>query len=333
MSVAPRSAPPHTPSSPTRRSLRASPTLPIEAALSLYPRAISRVRPGQLAAGLAVDLTAGLICALACVMAFAFGGKTGGAVSLVAIIMAAGFQFTSWATRGQTLGWAVAGIRQVTEADGAPLGFTRLLPPPPSWLADVRRGTDPLAPTLALPALTPYPRFGHASESWTPAFAVPPLPTSAFAEQTVATAPPMARREAHPERPSEIEQTRLREDRAEIRRLLVIDGSSRHHLGPRVLVGRSPSADSGTTAVSVADLSRLMSKTHLLLENSADGRLFVTDLGSTNGTTLQTIGNAPLLRLPAHTRTEIDATSVLRIGEHTLAFATPGPITGMQGGA
>lgn len=335
MSATPRSIPPGTPAALTRRSLRASQSPPIEAEAPQKSHTISRVRPGQLTVGIAIDLVAGLVCVLACVSSFASGGKTVGAVSLVAVIIAAGLQFASWATRGQTLGWAAAGIRQVTEADGAPLGLSRLLPPQPSWLADIRKGHDPIAPTLSLPALLPYPRFGRASESWTPAFTVPPMPaaTSTLAEQTVAAAPPNQVREAHPELSSDIEETRLREDRPEIRRLLVIDGNARHALGARVLVGRSPSADAGETAVSVADLSRLMSKTHLLLENSAEGRLFVTDLGSTNGTRLETTGSATPLRLPAHTRTELDTSSVLRIGEHTLAFATPGRTSGMHGGA
>jgi hypothetical protein len=279
--------------------------------------------------GTGVDLAVGFLCLIGCIVCFAVGGKSLGSVALVAAAFAAVLQFHSWATQGQTLGWAVAGIRQVTETDGAPFGLGRLLPRQPSWLADIRRGHDPVAPTLLIPALHPDQRFRREPEPWAPSFPVPPLlhAEPQFAEHTVAAWPAGLARAAHPEFVEDVDETRLRVGRMDARRFLVINGQTRCPLGPRVLIGRSPAAGAHDTAVAVADLSRLMSKTHLLIETTPEGTIFVTDLGSTNGTMLETTRSADPLRLPALARTELDVSSVLRIGEHMLSFAAAGSVT------
>jgi hypothetical protein len=70
-------------------------------------------------------------------------------------------------------------------------------------------------------------------------------------------------------------------------RLELMDGTERAVEGP-VLIGRDPvpSATDGTAALlPVADAGKSVSKTHALLEPRGD-ELLVTDLGSTNGTTI-----------------------------------------------
>jgi predicted component of type VI protein secretion system len=70
-------------------------------------------------------------------------------------------------------------------------------------------------------------------------------------------------------------------------RLELMDGSERVVDGP-VLIGRDPAAsaaDGAVTLLPVTDERKSVSKTHALLETRGDD-LVVTDLGSTNGTSI-----------------------------------------------
>ncbi|MBF4634837.1 FHA domain-containing protein [Agreia pratensis] len=303
-------------SGPSRRSLRNSGPSRLGSPGASPSRDVSRARPEQLAYGACIDIFIAMVCIAGCVAAFIGAGKGAGSVALVVLLFVAGVQFHFWASRGQTWGWMIAGIRQVTEYDGAPLGYAQLVPPPSTWLADIQRGRDPIAPTLAVPALSPYANLGNTTESWTPSFIVPelpPVPPSNVDQRTAQSRSDTA----------DIDLTILRPARGDARRMVVVDGKSRHTIAPRVLVGRNPTSGPGYSTVAIADLSRIMSKNHLVLEATPDGDIFVTDLGSTNGTTLvRTPGETPR-PLIAQTRIRLDPSDVLRIGEHTLAFAAP----------
>ncbi|SMG29003.1 FHA domain-containing protein [Agreia pratensis] len=311
-------------SAPSRRSLRKPGPSRLGSPAISPSRDVSRARPEQIVYGVCIDIFIAMICIGGCVAAFIGAGKGAGSVALVALLFIAGVQFHFWASRGQTWGWMLAGIRQVTDHDGAPLGYAQLVPPPPTWLADIRQGRDPITPTLAVPALLPYAEFGNTTESWTPSFTVsevPPAPRANVDHRTAQSRSDTA----------DVDLTILRPARGDARRIVVVDGKSRHTMAPRVLVGRNPTAAPGHSIVAIADLSRMMSKNHLLLETTPEGDLFVTDLGSTNGTTLVRAPQETLLPLIAQTRTRLELSDVLRIGEHTLAFVAPETSTGRGG--
>ena len=89
-----------------------------------------------------------------------------------------------------------------------------------------------------------------------------------------------------------------------------------------LVLGRNPSAptDAPADAYRWTDLSRTLSKSHALLE--WDGRLlWVTDLGSTNGTALRTSGaRQPLL---PHQRTPLPAEATLELGDRVVTVRAP----------
>lgn len=68
---------------------------------------------------------------------------------------------------------------------------------------------------------------------------------------------------------------------------LVFDSGERIAIDGAVLLGRNPDAadHAGARAVALADDSRSLSKTHLLVRSVQDG-LEITDCGSTNGSGL-----------------------------------------------
>ncbi len=80
----------------------------------------------------------------------------------------------------------------------------------------------------------------------------------------------------------------LGESRRHVARLTIDDGTTFTVTGPTVL-GRDPVPPAGSSweVQAVPDLTRTISKNHILLEPDADG-VWVTDLGSRNGTTVLT---------------------------------------------
>lgn len=101
-----------------------------------------------------------------------------------------------------------------------------------------------------------------------------------------------------------------------------LDSGQRFSLETALVLGRSPSApaDAPAAVYQWADLSRTLSKSHARLE--WDGRLvWVTDLGSTNGTALRTAG-APQQLLP-HQRTPIPGDATLELGDRIVTVRVP----------
>ena len=98
---------------------------------------------------------------------------------------------------------------------------------------------------------------------------------------------------------------------------LLLDSGERLTLDTALVLGRDPSApaDAPAEVYHWADMSRTLSKSHVRLE--WDGRqVWVTDLGSTNGTFVRGAGaSTPLL---PHQRTPVPTDVVLEIGDRTL---------------
>lgn len=98
---------------------------------------------------------------------------------------------------------------------------------------------------------------------------------------------------------------------------LLLDSGERLTLDTALVFGRDPSApaDAPAEVYRWADMSRTLSKSHVRLE--WDGRqMWVTDLGSTNGTFVRGAGaSTPLL---PHQRTPVPTDVVLEIGDRTL---------------
>ncbi|MDQ1085405.1 MULTISPECIES: FHA domain-containing protein [Microbacterium] len=98
---------------------------------------------------------------------------------------------------------------------------------------------------------------------------------------------------------------------------LMLDSGERLALDSALILGRAPSApaDAPAEVYRWADMSRTLSKSHVRLE--WDGRhVWVTDLGSTNGTFVRGDGSStPLL---PHQRTPVPTGVVLEIGDRTL---------------
>lgn len=78
----------------------------------------------------------------------------------------------------------------------------------------------------------------------------------------------------------------LGESRRHVVRLTIDDGTTFMLTGPTV-IGRDPVVPAGASwdVQAVPDLTRTISKNHALLEPDAEG-VWVTDLGSSNGTTV-----------------------------------------------
>lgn len=91
-------------------------------------------------------------------------------------------------------------------------------------------------------------------------------------------------------------------------------------VGPTV-IGRNPARVEGATRLlQVPDLSRTMSKSHALLEPQG-GMLWVTDLGSMNGTAVAVDGGE-LEPLAAHVRTVVRLGSTIEFGDRTATLGS-----------
>lgn len=99
-------------------------------------------------------------------------------------------------------------------------------------------------------------------------------------------------------------------------------------VGRRAVVGRSSSVgllEPGTTRVDVYDLTRTVSRNHLVLEpDPTGGTLWVTDLGSTNGSRLQLDGPHAWRPLPPRQRVAVTSGSVIFCGDQPIVVVTEG---------
>lgn len=192
-----------------------------------------------------------------------------------------------------------AGVAPAVIGVPAPVSAAPLPPPPPTGFFQALRPPPPP------PGVAPLPPQGRAPAAH-PSPAVPQPPTGSMVG-LVTSVPGMPQRTEPVEPPSEvvsrgyasIAEQLFAEDEGLFHTRLVQqtnaalpwsvclpDGSERLLQGALVL-GRNPSIPpgSGAVQVSVTDPDRSVSKTHALLE-VRDGLPWVTDLHSTNGTTL-----------------------------------------------
>ena len=162
--------------------------------------------------------------------------------------------------RGRSLGRLTLGLRTVDDLTGDPVGFGRWLRGIRSktWLrrmvtADLRRGRDPLE----------ISRGSLAASALRAAASIPGI-----SERTPAAS--------------------VRSDDSPVAAVsIVLDSGERLEVSSSLLLGRAPENkdDDKHPAIAWPDLSRSLSKTHALLEWSGTV-LWVTDLGSTNGSAL-----------------------------------------------
>lgn len=172
------------------------------------------------------------------------------ALTALALLVYAAAHVSWFTARGRSLGRALLHLRTVDDLTGEPSGpLASLVPSPRTLTADLRRGRDPLTAGAVSTALA-APHSGERADS---------VPASGREVET-AESPSVA---------------------------LVLDSGERLELQTTLLIGRSPVVADGDEHPVFAwpDLSRSISKTHALLEWSGSV-LWVTDLSSTNGTTL-----------------------------------------------
>jgi len=104
---------------------------------------------------------------------------------------------------------------------------------------------------------------------------------------------------------------------------LVFDTGQRDHLpfGATAILGRDPAPSSpGDHLVAVRDEAGTVSKNHLKVEHAADG-VWLTDLGSTNGTRMLTSaddGAGPGQVLPPGVRTRVDGVVQVAVGARVM---------------
>ena len=159
--------------------------------------------------------------------------------------------------------------------------------------------TPPAVPVPSLPAHTP--EAGRRA---------PDLPARAGASRPGASAPPAASRPDIPARPAgpalpapAAGQPALAEARQVA--VLYFENGNGVHLGipSRAVLGRRPVRnDANDVLVKVPDTTGTISRSHALLE-IASGHMWITDLGSTNGTEI--MGEDGIRALDPNTRTEI----------------------------
>ena len=200
----------------------------------------------------------------------------------------------------------------------------------PRYLIEPPPGLLPPAPVA--PGATPHADGDSGTVKYVPSrdavparppvatgipFAAPPVGVDHADDETVIATPP-------PAVPHADDETVIASSRAQRTpgwRLSFGDGTSRLVDAPLVLGRRPVAPASHPTAVAlpIADPRRSMSKSHALIEVDADG-LWLTDLGSTNGTFLTRPGDV-LRQLDAHVRTAVPADSDIEVGECNVQVA------------
>lgn len=221
---------------------------------------------------------------------------------------------------GRTLGRYLLGLRTVDDLSGSPVGFRRL----PSALvrligsrtivtADLRRGRDPLAPARN------------------------PLDTAQLA-QVSAPAGGSTRREGRLRiRATDDDDGYAPQARTAPFVTIILDNDQAQQVETSLLIGRRPdnrTGDDSHPLFAWTDLSRTLSKSHALVVWSGT-LLWVTDLGSTNGTTLVTSSGERRPLLPGQPtaaapgwRVELgDRHFDILAPEAVTATGTPTPIT------
>nr|WP_307299417.1 FHA domain-containing protein [Microbacterium natoriense] len=174
----------------------------------------------------------------------------------------------------------VAGVRIVLAETGSAPGLRFR-----GWrAADTRRGADPLLPHRDVPVLA----SPEAAERRSATPDLRPRNSVPVSQGQTSSAP----------QASSVAEAALIADPPGVKPaacVLVVDETLRSSVTSRTRVGRSPAAVDGATVVAIPDLARELSKEHFMLEYDQAGGLTVTDLSSTNGTTLNGVDIAPAI--------------------------------------
>lgn len=179
------------------------------------------------------------------------------ASAVIAAFLVAAAQVAAWLRTGRAVGNLVTATRTVRADDGTAPSL-RMLRGRPRASATVERARGPLGRLLGTVTVV----LGKHRD---------PL---ALTVRGVASLPPRV--------PGTVARN------AVARGVVLTFGGQRIPLVRSVILGRNPPPVGGdTVVVSLPDMSRSISKSHVRLDNEG-GRVFVQDLGSTNGTDLVT---------------------------------------------
>lgn len=223
---------------------------------------------------IAIDLLPVAILAGSAVAVAAGTGLGGLAAALTgALIVFGAAQLLLLISTGRTLGRWLLGLRTVDDLSGSPVGLRRL----PSALvgligsrstvtADLRRGRDPHTPARN------------------------PLGTAQLAQVSAQSGAPTRREGRRRMLATDADDGYAPQARISPFVTLVLDDDQAQQVDTSLLIGRRPDNRTGEEAHPLfawTDLSRTLSKSHALVTWSGT-LLWVTDLGSANGTTLVT---------------------------------------------
>ncbi|MEO8528769.1 MAG: FHA domain-containing protein [Pseudolysinimonas sp.] len=259
----------------------------------------SAVAPaGRVLVGILIDLAALAVPVVVAVATAASGLPQLAVAALIAALAVLVAQVRLWSREGTSLGWRVTGVRQVSSFDSAPLGLTRLVQP--SWFADVRQARDPVDPRLSTQLAPPATAPGAGMP------VAAPVVSGGSTPGVIAPPPGVAPLASDPE------------PAVRYRALLSIDGQIEGALGVGVVLGRNPEPTGGERPISIADLAREVSKTHLAIRPDAEGRIWAIDLNSTNGSVV-THASGKTSTIPSGGHAVLAADDVVQIGRHAVA--------------
>lgn len=244
---------------------------------------VRRAGAGVVLARVAIDLS---LLAIVIAVAWVTGRDAPGLWLVLALVLLAGLRWAGGT--GRTPGALALGLRTVDASDATPPGILRTVVPVRTITADVRHGRDPLS-------APPEPAQWTGGDGSAPV-RVRPRPESRRSPGE----------DAEPRHPA---------------LTLVLDSGQRISLPAEGVIGRNPAdLPADVRAIAWPDLSRTLSKSHARLE--WDGRtLWVTDLGSTNGSTFR-VGDAARPLVP-FVRTDVPLDAVVSMGDRSLTVAAP----------
>lgn len=208
-----------------------------------------------------------------------------------------------------------AGVPPVPPPPAATVAAPPAPPAPPVPPAPPQASPAPSAPPVPVPAALAAPAPAPAAASGAQAPAAPQSPFAAPA--TAATLGDAAAHDDEPEAATDddLDRTIVAPRRAPAPRWELTVGTAQPvALHPRTLIGRRPSVPNGAAPaelITLADPERMLSKTHALLEVDGES-LWLTDLGSTNGTEVLE-GETPV-ECPAHERVLIASGTAVNFG-------------------
>jgi hypothetical protein len=264
--------------------------------------------------------------------------------ALVGALVSACVVLASWSRRGRALGGLVTRTREVDAAEGLPLRLrlvpARLLAGRPAGsrdhdprgplsrrlgtvVADLATGRDPSAAIASASRGTVRTSSGYRLDDALDDARDHVDEDLGDLERTVSSVPSDVRRpRSDPASRSVGDGAAAPSDEVVLR----FRSGLVHVFTGAAVVGRGPAAPEGVVPLAVPDLSRTLSKSHASLVRQGPV-VVLSDLGSTNGTTVRTADGGVLAVSPG-TGAELRPGAVVSIGDHefTLGFAADGDL-------